>query len=134
MMNLIPLDNLLNFFAHFIVMLGLTIVFILIYVRVTPHKEFELIKAGNIAAALSLTGAIIGFVLPVGMVISRSLFVVEAVVWGSIAMFVQLIAFVLVSLLIRDLANQITANNIAVGVFFGGSAIAIGIINAACMS
>ncbi len=115
-------------------MLLLTLIFITLYIRITPHKEFELIKAGNVAAALSLTGAMIGFVLPVGMVISRSMFVLEAVIWGSIAMLVQLIAFILVNLLIRDLPSQITANNVAVGVFFGGSAIAIGIINAACMS
>ncbi len=132
--DLLPLSNLLNFFSHFIVMLLLTLLFIFIYIRITPHKEFELIKAGNVAAALSLTGAMIGFVLPVGMVISRSMFVLEAVIWGSIAMLVQLIAFILVNLLIRDLPSQITANNVAVGVFFGGSAIAIGIINAACMS
>ena len=41
-------------------MLGL---FLLVYTRVTPHREFQLIREGNVAAALSLGGAVLGFSL-----------------------------------------------------------------------
>ena len=50
----------LIYIATSFAMLGL---FLLVYTRVTPHREFTLIREGNIAAALSLGGAVLGFSL-----------------------------------------------------------------------
>ena len=44
--------------------LALTALFLAIYVRITPYREFALIRAGNVAAAASLSGALLGFVIP----------------------------------------------------------------------
>ena len=50
------------FFAYFGVAAVLIAVFLLVYVNVTPYEEFSLIRAGNAAAAVSLSGALFGFV------------------------------------------------------------------------
>ena len=38
-----------------------------VYVWSTPHKEFALIREGNNAAALSLSGAILGLAIPLAV-------------------------------------------------------------------
>ncbi|AVK72173.1 DUF350 domain-containing protein [Cupriavidus necator] len=50
-------------------MLGL---FMLVYTQVTPHREFQLIREGNVAAALSLGGAVLGFSLTLSSSIQHS--------------------------------------------------------------
>ena len=52
------------FGAYFGLSLLLLAAFLLIYLRITPYHEIALIRAGNTAAATSLGGAIVGFVLP----------------------------------------------------------------------
>ena len=39
-------------------------VFLAIYVAITPYKEITLIREGNTAAAASVSGAMLGFVIP----------------------------------------------------------------------
>jgi hypothetical protein len=38
--------------------------FIAIYIRMTPYREMALIREGNMAASFSLSGSILGFVVP----------------------------------------------------------------------
>ena len=59
-----------------IYILGAAVLFALfqfIYTRITPHKEFELIRAGNVSASVALGGAIIGFAIPASNVNALSL-------------------------------------------------------------
>jgi len=42
--------------------LGLLGIFVAVYVGVTPYREIALIREGNTAAAISLSGAIVGYV------------------------------------------------------------------------
>ena len=60
------------FFAYFGVAAVLIAAFLLVYVNVTPYQEFSLIRAGNVAAAVSLSGALFGFVMPVANAIAHS--------------------------------------------------------------
>ena len=48
------------------------VVFLAIYVMVTPHHEFRLIRQGNTAAAVSLGGVIIGYTIPLAKAVSQS--------------------------------------------------------------
>ena len=45
--------------------------FVAIYVRITPYRELALIRENNMAAAFSLSGAIIGMVVPLANASSR---------------------------------------------------------------
>jgi putative membrane protein len=51
---------------------GLAVLFLFLYTRITPYKEFVLIRAGNRAAAYALSGSLIGFVLPLYAVITHT--------------------------------------------------------------
>jgi putative membrane protein len=122
------------FAAYFALGLLLLAVFVAIYVRLTPYKEIALIRAGNAAAAASLGGAIIGFVLPVASSIENSVSLVDMLVWAIVSMVVQLFAFWIARALIPAIAKNVQDGQLASGVFLGAVAIALGLLNAACMT
>ncbi|GAB3478198.1 DUF350 domain-containing protein [Azotobacter salinestris] len=118
-------------------MLGAAVLFVLfqlVYTRLTPHREFSLIREGNVAAAIALAGAVIGFALPASNVIAYSVGLLDFVVWALIAAVVQLLAFFAVHLALRDLAARIQKGEIAAGIYVAAVAVGVGLLNAACMT
>jgi putative membrane protein len=130
------LSGLLNFGLYFTLSLVLLLVFKFAYTLVTPHDEWKLVKEQhNVAAALGLVGAIIGFALALGSAASHSVSLVDFLIWALVALVAQTIAFALVRfLLMPRLVQRITDNEIPAGIILGGTSIAVGILNAACMT
>ena len=127
-------DTLPRFIAYFGAAVALAIAFMATYVVITPHKEFELIRAGNNAAAVQLTGTFLGFCVPVAMVIGHSVSIPDMLLWGAVAAVVQLLVFfVIARLLFRSISQRITDQCAASGIFVGGIGLGIGILQAACM-
>jgi len=123
-----------DFLIYLGVSLALLYLFVWLYIRVTPWAEMALIRAGNMAAAFSLSGAILGFIVPLSAAVKYSVNIVDMVIWGMIALLVQIVAFVVVKLLVPTVAQDIQAGNGAQGFFLGVASLAIGLLNAACMS
>jgi putative membrane protein len=128
-------------FAHiddFLVYLGVSVVylgaFVMIYVRITPYPEFKLIAEGNMAASFSVCGSILGFVVPLSAAIQHSVSLLDMLIWGAVAMIVQIVAFFVSKMVIPTMSKDITANKTSVGFFLGSFSLAIGLLNAACMS
>lgn len=105
-----------------------------IYTRMTPHREFELIRANNPAAAIALGGALIGFALPAGNIISYSVSILDFVVWVTIAAGVQLLAFIATGLVVKNLSARIVKGEMAAAIYTAAIAISVGYLNAACMT
>lgn len=124
-------DDFLAYLAVALVLLGF---FIAIYIRVTPYREIALIREGNTAAAYSLSGALFGFVIPLAAAVEHSVGLVDMAIWGLIAMLIQLAAFVAVRIVVPGIAQDIPANKAAQGFFLGAVSLAVGVLNAACMS
>jgi putative membrane protein len=123
-----------HFLAYFAAAIGLAAAFLALYVVITPHKEFALIREGNTAAAAQLTGTFLGFCIPVAMVIGHSVSIPDMLLWGAVAAIVQLaVFFVIARLLFRGTSQRITDSCTAAGVFVGGIGLGIGILQAACM-
>ena len=123
-----------NFLAYLGVALVLVAVFLVIYVRVTPYREIALIRAGNLAASFSLSGSLLGFVVPLAAAIQYSVGLVDMALWGLVALVVQLLAFVAARLVIPSIAQDIPEGKTAQGFFLGCLSLAVGLLNAACMS
>ena len=121
----------LSYMASAIVMIA---TFISIYISITPIKEMRLIREGCMAASLSFGGALIGFSLTLASSIAHSDTILNFVVWGACAAFVQLIVFFIIYKLVPNARTELEDNNIAVGGLFCAISLAIGIINAACLS
>ncbi|MEO8384148.1 MAG: DUF350 domain-containing protein [Betaproteobacteria bacterium] len=109
-------------------------VFVAIYLRITPYREITLIRENNLAAAFSLSGALIGMVIPLANAVKFSVNPVDMAIWGFIALAVQLIVFVIARIALPSIVVDIPAGKQAAGFFLGAISIAGGILNAACMS
>ena len=133
-MTLTTLNGLPAFLAYFVVAAALLVAFAFIYSLVTPHHEFELIRANNVSAALAFGGAIIGFSLPLSSAISHSLSLLDCAIWGVVALVVQVSTFFAMRLVLPQLPERISRGEIAAGVLSAAVAIAVGQINAACMT
>lgn len=128
------LATLPNFLSYFATALVLTAVFLIAYINITPVREWQEIRSGNAAAAISLSGALLGFVLALASVISHSGGFLDMLVWGAIAAVAQLLAFAVVRLLKPDLVQRISDGSLSHAIFLAAIALAVGMLNAACMT
>jgi putative membrane protein len=128
------IPGIIKFLAYFASAILLTALFLLIYVRVTPYKEFDLINHGNIAAAYSLSGALFGFIIPLASAIIHSVNFFDMLLWGVVALTIQLLVFFLVKALFKGLPKAISEGVVSKGLFLGALSLAAGILNAACMA
>ena len=64
-----------------------------VYVLLTPMKELELLRQGNASAGLALAGVIIGLAIPMASALAFSISVFEQIIWGVVALLIQLLAF-----------------------------------------
>ena len=97
------LPNFLLFAAAALVLVAL---FVVIYIRITPHAEMALVRQGNVAAAVSFGGAVLGFVIPLAKAISQSVNLLDLVIWAVIALIVQLVVFWISSALLSGAAKK----------------------------
>jgi putative membrane protein len=123
-----------DFIVYLAVSLAFLAAFVAIYIRVTPHPEIALIREGNMAAAFSLSGALLGFVVPLASAVQHSVSLPDMALWALVAMAVQILAFVVVKLVIPTITQDIAAGKNAQGFFLGTLSLAVGLLNGACMS
>lgn len=131
---MLSLQGLGSFLAYFAIALAAEVIFVFLYMQVTPHHEAALIKNGNTAAAVSLGGAVIGFTLPLGSAVIGSISLLDMAIWAFIALVVQVIVFLGASRILRGLSARIESGDLAAGITLAAASVAIGILNAASMT
>lgn len=129
------LATLPGFLAYFVLGIALLGGAMAIFLRVTPHAEIALIRAGNAGAAIGFGGAMIGFALPIASAFQHSVNVVDAGVWSLVALLVQIgVFFATARLLGADWRAAIERGETAGAILKAAAAIAVGLLNAACLS
>lgn len=122
------------FLLYLLASFALVGLFILVYVQVTPQREFALLRQGNAAAAISFGGAVLGFVIPLSQAVAQSLNLIDMAFWSALALLVQIVVFLLANLLIGKVGQKITAGDLAAASFLAFMSIGGGLLNAACMT
>lgn len=107
---------------------------LVLYLWITPHREFDLIRAGNEAAAISLGGAAIGLAIPLGFCLASSINVWDVVIWGSVTLVLQLIAFRIVDFVLGGLSARIEADERSAAIFLAMVKAAIACLTAAAVA
>jgi len=124
----------LNYLLHLATAVALVMVYFVIYTRMTPYDEVTLIRGGNHAAALSLSGTLIGFALPIGSALLHTPDYYQFLGWAGGAMLVQLLVFQIATRLLSMSKDQIEADNSAFGILLGAISVSIGLVNAGSIS
>lgn len=122
------------FIIHLAAALVVLAVFLFIYIKITPYHEIELIRAGNVAAAISLSGAMMGFTIPLAKAVAQSGSLLDMLIWAGIALVIQLLAYLTARMVIPGIAKDVPEGKIAQGTFLGMLSLATGVLNAACMT
>lgn len=122
------------FLAYFGSGIVLLVIFGAVYSLVTPQKELTLLREGNSAAATAYLGALLGFSLPLASAAANSVSIVDFLIWAAIGAIIQLVAFGLAALFQKNLPARITNGEMAAGLWAGGIALVVGLLNAACMT
>lgn len=125
-----------NFALYFGISIVFLIVFKFLYTLVTPHDEWQLIKENqNVSAAIGFGGALVGFALALASAASNSVSIVDFAIWGGIALIAQCLAFAIVRYgFMPRIVERIEKNELSAGIMLGTMNIAIGLLNAACMT
>ncbi len=124
------MDAFISFISYFVVAIILLAIFMFIYEKVTPYDEFAEIANNNIAAAITFGGAIIGFTLPLAAAIFYTHDLLEMLKWAAITGVVQLVVF----MVLRRFVPNIQAGNVAPAILLFSMSVAIGVLNAICIS
>jgi putative membrane protein len=122
------------FLLYFALGLVLLAAFFLLYTWVTPYNEVALIREGNAAAALSLSGALIGFVLPLASAIAHSVGIVDMIAWAVIAMVTQIVVYFVVGLAVPHFVEAIRAGRTSAATLLATFSLVAGLLNAAALT
>lgn len=124
------LSTLPQFLALFATGVLLLTVFWSLYTLVTPHRELELIRAGNLSAAVMLAGAMLGYALPVAVAMARSEGIWALAQWGAVALVVQLLTYAGQRWLLRGLHEAICQDRLSVALWVATLSVSMGLLNA----
>jgi putative membrane protein len=119
--------------VQFLASVALLAIGVAIYTAVTPFHERRLMTAGNPAGGVVFTGAVIALALPIAAILGTSGRLLDILVWGIVAMVLQLLTLGAVSLVFRHLRAAIEAGNVAVALGLAAGQIAVALLNAAAM-
>jgi putative membrane protein len=119
--------------THFLAAIAIFVIGVVIYNWLTPFHELGLIRTGNTAAGVSAAGATIGLALPIAGALAGSVNLADLLVWGAVALVMQILTFVIVAVLIRRLVESIARGETASAMLLAGVQISVGLINAAAV-
>jgi putative membrane protein len=124
----------INYALHLIAAGFLLCVFFQVYTWATPFDEMTLIRQGNVAAALTLGGAMIGFSMTVASGLVHTEALGSFLGWSAAAAAIQLLTYVLVTRLLHMSKEHIESNNVAFGVLLASISISVGAVSAGALS
>lgn len=129
------IDTFRSGFPTFLLMTGtaglLLLVSSTVYVLLTPWKELALVRGGNGAAGLALAGAIVGLALPIASCLASSVNIIDLLLWGSVALLLQLLTYRLIDMILKDIPQRIQNDEAGAAIVLIASKIAVAMLLAA---
>lgn len=119
---------------HSSITLAMLAAAVILYIKITPYDEIALIRDGNTAAAVSLAGAILGLGVPLAFSMASSISVWEVLIWGPVTLLLQLIAYRLTDLVLKDLPKRIVDGEIGPALLLVSIKLAVAAVNAAAVT
>ncbi|HSZ89606.1 MAG TPA: DUF350 domain-containing protein [Acetobacteraceae bacterium] len=118
---------------QFVICIVLLVVGVMIYTTVTPFHERELLRQGNVAAATVLSGAVVALAIPLAALLATTRAVLDILVWGIVAILLQLVTVVIACHVMRRLHLRIDDGSLAAALPIAAAQLAIALLNAAGM-
>lgn len=107
---------------------------VFLYEKVTPFKELDLIKQGNVAASITLAGALLGIAAPLASAMASSINLADIVIWGVVTVLLQILVYLAADFILKDLKTRIEKDERAAAIALAAWKISVGLIIAAAVS
>ncbi|ASF40151.1 DUF350 domain-containing protein [Halobacillus halophilus] len=117
--------------GYFVIAVIVVVIGLLVFEWLTrQYKDWDEVKKGNQAIAMSISGKIIGICIVLSFAIYHSFTVWDTLIWGAYGVFLQMIAYLLFEMLTRKFSveTQLKANNTAVGIISMGVSIGLAFV------
>ncbi|SCZ56962.1 DUF350 domain-containing protein [Epibacterium ulvae] len=128
------LSGVVPFLIYFGTSIVMLLVFMWLYMRMTPVDEVTQIRENNVAASLVFSAAFVGFALPLASATANSVSFIDFLLWGAIAGIAQLLVYQIFRRFYPLVAERISRGEMAVSTKLAGLSITVGLLNAACMT
>ena len=130
------MDLFLNYFSYAGTAFLLLLVGFALFELSTKTKELKLIAEGNVAAALVISGKLLGLAFVIGSAIANSINLLDMIIWGAVGIISQIVLyFVLELITIRfSIKDAIEKNNTAVGTVLLLISLSVGWVLAQCLT
>src|SRR5215469_1095349 len=119
---------------HVAVTLAILVAGAALYALLTPHREIQLIREGNTAAAVSFGGVLVALALPLAFAMAASTSLLEIGLWGATTTAVQLALFWLTDLILHGLPQRIREGEIAAAALLVSAKLAAAAVLAAAVT
>jgi putative membrane protein len=127
--------SIVAFLVAFVAAGVFAILFKLIYQAATPYHEHTLIREGNVAAAITLGAALLGYILVLASALEHTASLIEFTIWALIAGVIQIVAFTIVRRIVMpDFSDRIVRGEVAAAIYMASISLGVGLLNAACLS
>jgi putative membrane protein len=104
-----------------------------VYVLLSPYRELEMMRAGNASAGLAFSGVVLGLTIPIAAALGTAHNIFDLVIWGIVALLMQLLAFRVADLILKDLPKRIANEEAGAAIVTLAVKLASGIVLAAGM-
>jgi len=122
-----------DFLLYGAVTLGLLTLGCVVHILLTPMKEMQLIRDGNVAAGIGVAAVIVGLAIPMAACLASAASVYDVVIWGVVAILLQMLAFRAADLILRDLPKRIERNEIGAAMVLAAVKLAAAMVMAAAL-
>jgi putative membrane protein len=120
--------------GQFAIMLGLLGLGMAAYLVLTPFDEWRLVREGNVAAGVVASGTLLALAIPLAETLATRVVTLDILVWGLVALVIQLATFAAAAAVIRGLRAMIEAGNVAAALVLVGIQVAVALLNAGAMA
>jgi putative membrane protein len=117
--------------GYFVIAVAVVVIGLLIFEWITrQYKDWDEVKRGNQAVAMSISGKIIGICIILSFAIYHSFTVWDTLIWGAYGVLLQMIAYILFELFTRKFSveTKLKENNTAVGIISMGVSIGLAFV------
>jgi putative membrane protein len=121
------------FLVYFCTATIAVMLYLFVYMRITAHNEFELIRNNVPGAAIALGLSLLGFTLPVVSAMTHASNVIDCLIWSIIALIVQVIVYYAVRIPVPNLSKRIEDGELAPAIWLGLASLSAGALNASSM-
>jgi len=120
--------------VQFLTTFGLLGIGVGAYFAITPFDERRMVREGNVAAGVLLGGTVLALSIPLAATLASSASQMDIFIWGLVALAIQLLTFLGVSVFIKGLRGMIEGGNVAMAIAVVSIQLAVALLNAGSMA